>query len=427
MWSVQQPCRRVVLCAALLLLVGTATRAAPKDKCPSCRTIVTKFKQGIVDTEGGGYGGGNTEWEERALGTYATSETRFHEIAESVCSSSDYTCNSLWEDAEDAVLDDWWPTSFESDAEDLQTFLCIDTLKVCCPSNHYGKDCKPCSPEASKPCNHHGTCQGAGSRTGTGKCQCDRGYKGKNCSKCEKTHFLKMFGKDESAKHFVCEECDASCSGCSGPGANSCKKCKSGYALEGENCTDVDECTGKDAAELCTLGTFCSNTEGGFECEKCDNACDATEGCNKAGPGGCKQCAKGYTNADGQEECTDINECLGESPCEASQYCSNSIGSHECTACHSACESCTGPSDDDCSTCASGFEATAQPEDGAVSCKDIDECAGSPCDADRDCVNTVGSFECNCKAPLQLVDGECRAPDEQSAAGDGTDQPKDEL
>jgi hypothetical protein len=35
------------------------------------------------------FGGGNTDWEERKLGSYSTSETRFEEVMENICRNSE--------------------------------------------------------------------------------------------------------------------------------------------------------------------------------------------------------------------------------------------------------------------------------------------------------------------------------------------------
>lgn len=74
-----------------LLVLVCALPQGLGSKCPTCESIVEKFKQvcwcsllvleclqylacsvqGLKETEGDGFGGGNTAWEERALGEYA--------------------------------------------------------------------------------------------------------------------------------------------------------------------------------------------------------------------------------------------------------------------------------------------------------------------------------------------------------------------
>jgi hypothetical protein len=53
-------------------------------------------------------------------------------------------------------IDEWW---FQRQDEDLHKFLCIDTLKYCCPDDHYGADCKPCPGFPNNVCNKSGKCK----------------------------------------------------------------------------------------------------------------------------------------------------------------------------------------------------------------------------------------------------------------------------
>lgn len=43
--------------------------------------------KGLKNTAKGNFGGGNTDWEDRKLGSYLTSETRFEEVLEGSCKS----------------------------------------------------------------------------------------------------------------------------------------------------------------------------------------------------------------------------------------------------------------------------------------------------------------------------------------------------
>jgi hypothetical protein len=108
--------------ALLRLLLGllatlASMSAAKPNKCTLCSDIVGEFfnvgelcptdpiptdpsfRQGLRKTEGRGFGGGNTDWEERVLGDYKTSESRFgHPFprlrALAVCPSLHVTC--IW-------------------------------------------------------------------------------------------------------------------------------------------------------------------------------------------------------------------------------------------------------------------------------------------------------------------------------------------
>lgn len=55
---------------------------ASKEKCSTCKDIVKNFQEGLEKTKKSNFGGGNTRWEEKSLGTWAHSETRLVEIWE---------------------------------------------------------------------------------------------------------------------------------------------------------------------------------------------------------------------------------------------------------------------------------------------------------------------------------------------------------
>ncbi|XP_039370958.1 adhesion G protein-coupled receptor E5-like isoform X1 [Mauremys reevesii] len=90
---------------------------------------------------------------------------------------------------------------------------------------------------------------------------------------------------------------------------------------------------------------------------------------------------------DPTETCDDINECLGPSPpdCGRTAQCNNVPGSYSCT-------------------CIDGYE----PSSGKAkfthanenSCQDIDECNKTPdiCSPNVTCINTIGSYWCECRA-----------------------------
>lgn len=97
---------------------------------------------------------------------------------------------------------------------DLQNWLCIESLKVCCPENYFGLECEPC-PGYPDVCSNNGKCKGAGTRKGNGLCICDTGYAGHNCSECADKYYVAY--KDD--KKLLCSKCHVSCDGpCTGAG-----------------------------------------------------------------------------------------------------------------------------------------------------------------------------------------------------------------
>jgi hypothetical protein len=264
----------------LLLPFGASVNLPAKERCFQCKFLVETFKIGMDLTKKAHFAGGNTDWEERKLGKFATSETRFIEVLESTCKkellteSTEYEfikdikhkCHTLVEKHEE-LLEDWFLHKQEKES-DLMNYFCLSELRSCCPSGHFGVACEPC-PAVSKnlsPCFGRGQCDGEGIRDGTGKCKCDHGYVGSMCSNCD-AHFYPVYQNDTAIE---CAECFDGCGGgCTAAGPKGCRSCRTGYIWDAEEgCKDIDECleTGK-----CTKDKeFCVNSIGSYRCE-CEN------------------------------------------------------------------------------------------------------------------------------------------------------------
>lgn len=356
-----------------------------KAKCPTCTDIVEAFKKRKDMTEKSNFGGGNTAWEERALGSWATSETRLVEIMEGLCEDSASECHAMVEEQEE-TLEEWW-FKHEFKNEDMKTWLCIAKLKVCCPVGTFGPDCKDCSGGKDSPCNGHGKCEGDGIREGSGKCSCDSGYEGDVCDECADLHYEE---KDQDSK-LKCTACHESCAdSCTGASPKDCEKCKSGWEMtDEEGCQDKNEC---DEEDKCEAGKYCVNNPGSYKCKACDDSCEGN--CTGEGPKGCTECAKGYVETD-EEGCKDVDECAENSTiCENGKFCDNSPGSYACRVCNSACETCIGKGSPGCTKCSLGYKMDNN------DCKDVDECSAHKHDCDKttqSCRNIPGSFTCDCK------------------------------
>jgi len=284
---------------ALALALATAAALeppAPGSKkeaslppCGACTNLVSSFEAGMERTKNFKTEGGDMAWEEKKKQSYSTSEVRLAEITEELCRDvgrGETQCHQQageWEEQ----LEQWWGQAPDSRGP-LRQWLCVDHLKVCCPSDHFGPECQACSVLGlgGKVCGGNGKCKGSGTRKGNGKCSCTKEYSGERCDQCSGGHYQSF--RDEAK--LLCSPCHKACEGfCSGSGPKSCTKCRKGYDMNTEHgCLDVDEC---QQEAPCDKNKFCVNTDGAHKCHSCDKGCS---GCDGDGPDNCVECAEGY-------------------------------------------------------------------------------------------------------------------------------------
>uniref|UniRef100_A0A914W495 Uncharacterized protein n=1 Tax=Plectus sambesii TaxID=2011161 RepID=A0A914W495_9BILA len=181
--------------------------------------------------------------------------------------------------------------------------------------------------------------------------------------------------------------------------------CAKGFTGDGKpkNCKDIDECkTGTE--KICGANAICHNTQGSYWCE----------------------CKLGYMKPNARLACADIDECKDESlnKCDRQADCINIEGSYNCQckkgfkgdgkvckrsdACASKRKLC-----DQNAECTDSLDAGTMCRcrpgftgDG-FSCHDIDECAdlqtASLCGRESKCVNTPGSFKCECNVGFKRL------------------------
>lgn len=207
-------------------------REAIVSRCTGCKKLVENFYMGLQKTSGANFGQEKADWEPRftndKLGNYAASETRLVEILDGVC-EKDYYCNWVVSEFEEEIEN--WYYHKQQIFSDFTNFLCIEKAKLCCPKDHYGPKCQPCS---ALKCGQHGKCDGSGSRAGEGKCECEKGYVGGRCTKCAKNHY--------SSNDSSCLACDPACDGCTGEGSDHCVDCEKGHIrtiLSGNTCINL--------------------------------------------------------------------------------------------------------------------------------------------------------------------------------------------
>ncbi|VDM97277.1 unnamed protein product [Thelazia callipaeda] len=233
------------------------------------------FFQGLDKTKNQHFAGGNTYWEEKKLGKFITSETRLLEAMEYVCKKKyvqnwdkykdiknlEFKCMQLVEESEDNI-ENWYFHKQSSDP-DILLWLCHGKLRLCCSEGHYGAECSPCPgvKQNVSVCSDHGSCQGDGSREGTGKCVCHKGYVGFMCSNCDANYYAVP-----NISVFTCNECHQSCKGgCFNSGPENCKECHTGWIMsDNHKCEDINECESENRCSGKHMK--CHNLEGSYEC-----------------------------------------------------------------------------------------------------------------------------------------------------------------
>uniref|UniRef100_W5N6L7 Fibrillin 1 n=1 Tax=Lepisosteus oculatus TaxID=7918 RepID=W5N6L7_LEPOC len=198
--------------------------------------------------------------------------------------------------------------------------------------------------------------------------------------------------------------------------------CPPGYYLKDEKCEDIDECA--QSPDICVFGT-CSNTEGSFKClcpsgfvlsssgRRCiderrhycfskfeDGRCQAPRPLNSTKSECCCSAMPGQGWGDPCDLCPGRNDTLFALLCAG-------VGLHvdkydnrvetdldECSADPNTCKNgqCINTDGSFRCECPLGFRL----DFSGVNCEDTNECElGSPC-GNGTCTNLIGAFECTC-------------------------------
>ncbi|CAB0028968.1 unnamed protein product [Trichogramma brassicae] len=275
-------------------------------------------------------------------------------------------------------------------------------------------DVDECS-QRPRPCSHY-----CNNTVGSYACSCPEGLVlGRDQSNCEIPR-----------ERQTCANLRTPCvHGCEDTGQGPRCVCPPGHELvDGVRCLDVDECA-KDAGQHgCEHN--CLNRVGGYECTcnpgwylKEDNrTCQDIDECviksscehecvNTPGSFLCR-CPGGFRLGEDGSTCWDVDECKDASH-ECSHACRNERGNYTCscpegmtlaedrvTCVAMSCEQlgCThGCVRGEGCHCPDGYDLL----DDRKTCKDRDECLAKTNGCSHLCVNTPGSYKCDC--PLEMV------------------------
>ncbi|CAG9536724.1 unnamed protein product [Cercopithifilaria johnstoni] len=280
-------------------------------------------------------------------------------------------------------------------------FMCFCETGYRMSKEHICIDIDECEERAGRPCSQYANCTNI---PGSYQCQCNFGYTGDGytCIPIEKRHCKEEeLAKSNCGSNHLCLV--------DGQGEIDCNTCKKGFMKDGTSCIDINECTQSD---VCHKNASCENIMGSYSCH----------------------CHPGY-KGDGSN-CDDIDECENN-PCHPQAICINHSGSFSCQCpdewVGDGKNECINPSDTACldklsvckhtnhTTCLSvnlGFATTSICECSANyrynsikhSCEDIDECAENRhnCDPSNSvCVNTDGSYICECSSGYEGAGGVC--------------------
>uniref|UniRef100_A0A8C7FG56 Latent transforming growth factor beta binding protein 4 n=1 Tax=Oncorhynchus kisutch TaxID=8019 RepID=A0A8C7FG56_ONCKI len=320
---------------------------------------------------------------------------------------------------------------------------CEDPLRCpgqACVNSQGSYNCVSCKPGFSMingHCSDIDECRQTPSPCTTGHCENTQGSYSCACLTGYRLHGDTCTDVDECADPSQCpgQECVNSL------GSYKCVSCKPGFGLVDRHCTgrtqhglfvivvvsDVDEC---ENALQCP-GRECINSEGSFICVACSPGFEAGNGqCTDIDE--CRQtsnlCANGRCeNTPGSYRCVcrtgcvtstcfilDLDECEDPSQCPG-QRCVNSEGSYKCIACkagHGMRDGlCAGKTSCllgsmssqieafcPCSRRVFFFTVFCSPPPLSLPSSDVDECQSpDTCGAARLCVNTDGSYRCDCQ------------------------------
>lgn len=189
---------------------------------------------------------------------------------------------------------------------------------------------------------------------------------------CPPNHYIngnvctgKIIQNSTSLSSLIVLACSPGCDGCFSSSPAGCYSCAASIPqLYLSSSTNT-------CVAACSLGTYASSLD--FYCVPCDPACvDCTGAGNTLCTGGCQE---GYY----QQPAPDSSSCLNS--CPSGYYPDD--GTKMCQLCDTECQTCTGPSNNQCLLCATGFYLQPAPDSNTC----LDNCPAGyyPNDGTKTC------------------------------------------
>ena len=226
---------------------------------------------------------------------------------------------------------------------------CTGSANSVCPTCNAGYFLQPSSTTCLNSCPATGYWKNSGTKTCDvchSYCKICTGSNSNQCSSCNDGYFKQPvpnantcsstcpagYYKDTSSN--ICGACDTACATCTGSSNSVCPTCKNGYYLQPSSTTCLTTCP----------STSYWLNSGTHTCDPCHSYCQI---CTGAASNQCSSCKNNYY----LQPPSNPNTC---SPtCPAGYY--QDTSSNSCSACNTACTTCTGPTNTDCPSCNNNY------------------------------------------------------------------------